>query len=115
MLGFENLAVEEIGEDDGILLFRGARRQLALLAAESGSTLYSARKIEDLKGVYEQVIRDLGTIYSIGYNPGERRDGKQHKIAVKVDVDGDGQYDNKDYVVQSRLFYNAPKAEKPAS
>ena len=28
--------------------------------------------------------------YSLGYRPGERRDGKQHKIVVKVDVDGDG-------------------------
>jgi VWFA-related protein len=61
-----------------------ARRQLALLAEESGSTLYSARRIEDLKGVYEQVIRDLGTIYSIGYNPtNKQRDGSWRAIKVQ--------------------------------
>jgi VWFA-related protein len=61
-----------------------ARRQLTLLAAESGSTLYSARKIEDLKGVYEQVIRDLGTVYSIGYNPtNKQRDGSWRAIKVQ--------------------------------
>ena len=43
-----------------------------------------------------------------------RNDGKRRKIVVKVDVDGDGQYDDKDYIVQSRLFYNEPKTEKPA-
>ena len=51
----------------------------------------------------------LRSQYSLGYNPGDKRDGKQHKILVKVDVDGDGQFDDKEYVVQSRLFYNAPK------
>jgi hypothetical protein len=30
---------------------------------------------------------------------------------VKVDVDGDGQYDDKEYTVNARQFYNAPKDE----
>lgn len=61
-----------------------ARRQLELLAAESGTTLYSARRIEDLKGVYEQVIRDLGTVYSIGYSPtNKQRDGSWRTIKVQ--------------------------------
>ena len=30
---------------------------------------YQARKLKDLEGVYEQVIRDLSTVYSIGYRP----------------------------------------------
>lgn len=62
-----------------------ARQQLALLAAESGSLLYRARKLEDLKGVYEQVIRDLGTVYSIGYNPtNKQRDGSWRAITVQL-------------------------------
>ncbi len=47
--------------------------------------------------------------YSLAYNPGERRDGKKHKIVVKVDVDGDGTLDDKEFVVKARQFYNAPK------
>jgi Ca-activated chloride channel family protein len=62
-----------------------ARRQLAQLATESGSLLYSARKMEDLKGVYEQVIRDLGTVYSIGYSPTNRQhDGSWRAINVQL-------------------------------
>jgi VWFA-related protein len=46
-----------------------ARKQLALLAAESGNQVYQARKVKDLEGVYQQVIRDLSTVYSLGYRP----------------------------------------------
>ncbi|MDX6693751.1 MAG: Ca-activated chloride channel [Blastocatellia bacterium] len=65
--------------------FALARRQLGQLAAESGSPLYRARKVEDLNGVYEQVIRDLGTVYSIGYQPANRqRDGAWRSIDVRL-------------------------------
>ena len=62
-----------------------ARQQLAQLAGESGSLLYHARKVEDLRGVYEQVMRDLGTVYSIGYQPRHRpRDGSWRNISVRL-------------------------------
>jgi VWFA-related protein len=62
-----------------------ARQQLAELAAESGSLLYHARKVEDLRGVYEQVIRDLGMVYSIGYQPKNRqRDGSWRNVSVRL-------------------------------
>jgi hypothetical protein len=48
--------------------------------------------------------------YSLAYSTGERRDGKRHKIVVKVDADGDGKYDEKDFIVQARQFYNSPNA-----
>src|SRR5829696_2437178 len=60
-------------EDSGIWFmkeaYENARRSLNLLAEESGGSYYHARKISDLKGVYEQVINDLGKIYSLGYKP----------------------------------------------
>lgn len=49
--------------------YENARRTLNLLASESGGTYYSARKLSDLNGVYEQVINDLGKVYSLGYKP----------------------------------------------
>lgn len=62
-----------------------ARQQLAQLAAESGSIVYQARKLEDLKGVYEQVIRDLGTVYSIGYRPkNTERNGNWRSVTVQL-------------------------------
>ena len=51
----------------------------------------------------------LSSQYSLGFNPGEAADGKQHKITVRVDVDGDGTYDDKELVIQARQFYNSPK------
>ncbi|MDT4898223.1 MAG: Ca-activated chloride channel [Acidobacteriota bacterium] len=62
-----------------------ARQQLTELAGESGSLLYRARKVEDLHGVYEQVIRDLGMIYNIGYQPkNKRRDGSWRSVSVRL-------------------------------
>ncbi|HJZ82677.1 MAG TPA: VWA domain-containing protein, partial [Pyrinomonadaceae bacterium] len=65
--------------------FAIAREQLAALAEESGNPLYRAKAVKDLQGVYEQVIRDLGTVYSIGYRPTNRgRDGAWHNVKVEV-------------------------------
>ena len=49
--------------------YENARRTLNLLAQESGGSYYQARKLSDLNGVYEQVINDLGKVYSLGYKP----------------------------------------------
>jgi Ca-activated chloride channel family protein len=62
-----------------------ARQQLAMLAAESGNAVYQARKVKDLEGVYQQVIRDLSTVYSIGYRPGNHvRDGSWRGVTVQL-------------------------------
>jgi VWFA-related protein len=62
-----------------------ARQQLTELAGESGSLLYHARKVEDLHGVYEQVIRDLGMVYSLGYQPKNKpRDGSWRSVSVRL-------------------------------
>lgn len=82
--------------------YKAAREQLATLAAESGNIVYYARKVKDLDGVYEQVIRDLGTVYSIGYRPTKRgRDGAWHDVQVIIAHPGlglrakRGYYENK--------------------
>ncbi len=49
--------------------YQNARNTLNLLAQESGGTYYRARRLSDLNGVYEQVINDLGKVYSLGYKP----------------------------------------------
>jgi VWFA-related protein len=65
--------------------FELARKSLALIAVESGSTVYYARKLKDLEGVYEQVIRDLSTVYSLGYRPANHeRDGKWRAVTVQI-------------------------------
>jgi Ca-activated chloride channel family protein len=60
-----------------------ARSQLAQLAEISGTVVHRASKVSDLESVYEQIIRDLGTVYSIGYRPANNtRDGRWHKVSV---------------------------------
>ena len=62
-----------------------AQQQLSELASESGNSVYQARKIEDLNGAYTQVIRDLSTVYSLGYRPVNRvRDGSWRAVAVQL-------------------------------
>jgi VWFA-related protein len=62
-----------------------ARDELAQLAEASGSVAYRADKLKDLEGVYKQVIRDLATVYSIGYRPKNGSpDGKWHSVSVQL-------------------------------
>jgi Ca-activated chloride channel homolog len=62
-----------------------ARTQLAQLADSCGTRLYRADKLKDLDKVYDQVIRDLGTVYSIGYRPTNTlRDGKWRSVVVQL-------------------------------
>lgn len=66
-------------------MYENARRTLTLLAEESGGLYYKAKKIEDLNGVYEQVIDDLGKVYSLGYKPtNEKRDGSWRTLKIQV-------------------------------
>jgi len=62
-----------------------AREQLGLIASACGTTLYKANKIQDLDQLYGQVIRDLSTVYSIGYRPSNRSlDGKWRNVEVQL-------------------------------
>jgi VWFA-related protein len=65
--------------------FAMAQQQLAEIAVASGTRLYRAERLEDLDDVYQQVIGDLGHVYSIGYRPTNKtRDGKWRAVSVKV-------------------------------
>lgn len=65
--------------------YENARNTLKLLAMESGGSYYKAKKLPDLEGVYEQVINDLGKVYSLGYkstNPA--RNGKWRNVRISI-------------------------------
>lgn len=66
-------------------IYKQARQTLAVLAEESGGRYYKARKIEDLNGVYDQVVADLAKIYSLGYRPANsKRDGSWRTINIQI-------------------------------
>jgi Ca-activated chloride channel family protein len=65
--------------------YAAARKMLMAMADESGGQYYHARKLTDLDGVYQQVINDLGQVYSLGYKPtNEQRDGSWRNIEIEV-------------------------------
>lgn len=62
-----------------------ARAQLLQLAESCGTRMYQANKLKDLERVYEQVIRDLAMVYSVGYKPSNTlRDGKWRSVGVRL-------------------------------
>jgi VWFA-related protein len=66
-------------------VYENARRTLMRLADESGGLYYKAKKIEDLEGVYGQVIEDLGKVYSLGYKPtNDKHDRTWRTVKIQV-------------------------------
>lgn len=79
-----------------------ARNQLAQLAETCGTKLYRANKLSDLDLVYEQVIKDLAMVYSIGYKPkNQLRDGRWRSVVVQL-------VDQPDLLARARRGYFAP-------
>ena len=76
---------ESMGSGFMSLDYENARRTLNLLAQESAGSYYKAKKLSDLEGVYEQVINDLGKIYSLGYKPtNPARDGTWRNVRISI-------------------------------
>jgi Ca-activated chloride channel family protein len=109
---------DQMGAEDGLLgattpgrmTMLQARNELKTFADETGGAYYPITFAGELPSALQSINALMRSQYSLAYSVGERRDGKQHKIVVKVDVDGDGKYDDKDYVVKARQFYNSPKS-----
>jgi len=66
-------------------MYADARRTLQLLADESGGNYYTTKDIGKLREVYERVLRDVGRVYSLGYEPTNgKRDGSWRTIKVEL-------------------------------
>lgn len=104
-------ATDDLMGNPGRLTFLQAQNTLDTFAKETGGAFFPVTFPGEVPTALRSIDALLRNQYSLGYNPGERRDGKQHKIIVKVDVNGDGQYEEKEYTIQSRQFYNAPKSQ----
>ena len=50
-------------------IYTDARLTLNYLADQSAGNMYYAKKIDDLSTVYDRVLKDVGTVYSIGFSP----------------------------------------------
>jgi Ca-activated chloride channel family protein len=105
------------GEPDR-LTFAQAQNSMDTFAKESGGMHYPMRFPSEAPGYLNSINSMLRNQYSLAYDLTDGHlAGKKYKIDVKVDVDGDGVYDDKAFVVQHRPFYSVPKieAQKPAA
>ena len=115
---FKKLYGDQLPATDSLLGMPGrmswlqADNTLNTFAKETGGAYFPVTFEGELPKVLGSINALLRSQYSLAFNPGDVRDGKQHKLQVKVDVNGDGTYDDKEYVVQARQFYNSPKPDK---
>src|SRR6185436_14371818 len=94
----------------GRLTFMQADNTLKTFAKETGGAYFPYTFEGELPTILQSINNLLRSQYSLAFNPGDVHDGKQHKIKVSVDVNGDGVYDDKEYTIQARSVYNAPKS-----
>ena len=106
-------ATDSISGAPGRLTFLQADNTLKTFAKESGGAYYPVTFEGEVPNALKGINALLRNQYSLAFEPDESRanDGKKHKLEVKVDVDKDGTYDDKVYVVQHRPFY-IPNAKK---
>jgi len=72
-------------EDTQPEAFDAGHDRLKEMAETGGGVFYEVEKLTDLAGAYEQVVADLGTMYSLAYRPtNSARDGKWRAIRIGV-------------------------------
>lgn len=90
--------------------FAQAKSRMTTFAKESGGAHFEMTFQSEAASYLSSINSLLRSQYSLAYDLGEGHvQGKKYKIEVKVDVDSDGTYDDKTFVVQHRPFYQLPK------
>jgi len=104
-------ATDGLAGSPGRMTLLQAQNTLGTFAKETGGAYFPYTFEGEIPKILQSINGLLRSQYSLAFNPGDVRDGKQHKIKVSVDVNGDGVYDDKEYVIQARSVYNAPKGQ----
>ena len=107
-------ATDGIDGTPGRLTFLQAQNQMNTFAKESGGRHFPMTFTTELPTIMNSINILLRNQYSIAYDAGEkkRKPGKKYKLEVKVDVNGDGHYDEKQFRVQHRPYYSIEKEKK---
>ena len=106
-------ATDGIDGSPGRLTFLQAANAMNTFAKESGGQHFPVTFPGEIPSVIQSINNLMRSQYSIAYDAAENREaGKKYKLEVKVDINGDGVYEEKGYVIQHRPFYMTEKAEK---
>ena len=94
--------------------FITATNQMNVLAKDTGGAHFPMTFPGEVPGYLNTINAHLRSQYNMAYDLEQPHEpGKRYKLEVKVDVDGDGVYDDKTYAVQHRLFVMVPKPKGP--
>jgi Ca-activated chloride channel family protein len=78
---YEPLSPKDIQQET----FDLAHDRMRELAEMGGGAFYEVEELQDLAGAYDRVVADLGTLYTLSYNPTNKvRDGSWRTIRVNV-------------------------------
>jgi VWFA-related protein len=78
---YEPLSPKDIQQET----FDLAHDRMKELADTGGGAFYEVEALQDLAGAYDRVVADLGTLYTLSYNPtNKERDGSWRAIRVNV-------------------------------
>ncbi len=109
-------ATDGLDGSPGRLTFLQAGNTMKTFANESGGAYFPITFPGEIPSTLQSINNLMRSQYSIAYDAAENREaGKKYKLDVKVDIDGDGVYEEKGYVIQHRPFYMTEKLEKPKS
>ena len=103
---------DDITGTPGRLTFLQAQNTMNTLAKESGGQHYPMTFEGEIPSYLNSINAMLRSQYSLAYDVPEKHEpGKKYKLEVKVDLDGDGTYEDKAVVVQHRPYYSTPKPD----
>lgn len=105
-LRFSNVLVYAIGYLDNQASSQRVMQQsrLTMLTRETGGDAFFPGNKRDLQTAYARILDELGSRYTIGYEPsGPRADGRFHKIQVRLTAPS-----VKDAKIRTRSGYLAP-------
>lgn len=103
-------ATDSITGMPGRLTFLQAKNAMNTFAKESGGMHFEMTFESEIPQYLQSINGLLRSQYSLAYDlVAKHEPGKKYKLEVKVDVDGDGTYDDKQFVVQHRPFVTVPK------
>lgn len=106
-------ATDSISGTPGRLTFLQAKNVMNTFAKESGGMHFEMTFESEIPAYLQSINGLLRSQYSLAYDIEQKYEpGKKYKLDVKVDVDGDGTTDEKQYVVQHRPFITTPKPKE---
>jgi Ca-activated chloride channel homolog len=86
-----------------------AENALKTFAERTGGSYFPMTFESEIPQIMRSIEFMLRSQYSVGYEPtNTRREGKERKIKLEVDIDGDGQPDNKQLDLRYRTRYVEP-------